>query len=120
MNQEQFKPFFDRHFVRVYVTVLEQGDKKATENPGGAKLMAALGGERAGLPFTAMLDADGKMIVNSIRPGEKGGNIGHPMEPEEIAHFMLMVRKAAPKADKADLDKLETFLKAQKGGGGGT
>ncbi|MCO5297408.1 MAG: hypothetical protein M9921_11170 [Fimbriimonadaceae bacterium] len=101
----------------MYVTVLESGDKKATENPGGAKLMADLGGDKAGLPFTAMLDADGKMILNSIRPGEKGGNIGHPMEPEEIAHFMEMVRKGAPRATKAELDKLEAFLKAQKRGG---
>lgn len=117
MDNEQLKPFFDRNYVKVHVTVLEQPAKKALENPGGAKLMADLGGDKAGLPFTAMLDANGKMIVNSIRPGEKGGNIGHPMAPEEVAHFMTMVRKSAPKATAAELEKLETFLKAQKSGG---
>lgn len=96
------------------------GDKKALENPGGATLMAELKGEKAGLPFFAMLGEDGKMTINSIRPAlkeDKGGNTGHPVEPAEVAHFMAMIKKTALHATKAELDKLEAFLMAQKKGG---
>lgn len=120
MNHADFKKFFENNYAIVHVTVMESGDKKALENPGGAALMAELKGEKAGLPFFAMVGEDGKMVVNSIRPAsdeDKGGNIGHPMEPFEIAHFMAMVKKTARHATKAEIDKLEAFLLAQKRGG---
>ncbi len=117
MNHDDFKKFFATHYAIVRVDTMENGDKKALENPGGPALMAELKGAKAGLPFFAMLDEKGKMVVNSIREGEKAGNIGHPMTPEEVAHFMGMIKKTAPRATKAELDKLETFLLAQKRGG---
>lgn len=120
MNHNDFKKFFEAHYAIVRVDVMENGDKKVLENPGGSALMAELKGEKAGLPFFAMLDDGGKMVINSIRPAngaDKGGNTGHPMTPEEVAHFMTMIKKTAPRATKAELDKLEAFLLAQKRGG---
>lgn len=114
MNHDDFKAFFKEHYSIVHLDVMEQGDKRALENPGGDKVLAELKGDKAGLPFFAMLDADGKMVINSIRPGEKGGNIGHPMEPDEVAHFMEMVKKTALRAKPADLDRLREFLLKQK------
>ena len=38
------------------------------------------------------------------------------MEPTEVAHFMTMIKKTAHHATKAELDKLEAFLMAQKKG----
>ena len=114
MNHDDFKAFFKQHYAIVRLDVKESGEKKALENPGGAKVMVDLKGEKAGLPFFAMLDANGKMVVNSIRPGEKGGNIGHPMQPEEVAHFMEMLKMTAPRAKAADLEKLREFLMKQK------
>ena len=99
------------------MTVLESEDKKATENPGGDQLMADLNGEGQGLPFFAFVDAKGKMVVNSRRPTDTdkvGSNIGHPAKPEEIAWFMEMLKRAAPKMTNNERATLEKWLKAQK------
>lgn len=57
----------------------------------GKKVMERLKGERqGGLPWMVVLDADGKELITSN--DEKGGNIGAPAQPEEIAHFMTMLR----------------------------
>ncbi|HXH62014.1 MAG TPA: hypothetical protein VNI20_11730 [Fimbriimonadaceae bacterium] len=92
-------------------------DKKDLENPGGGDLRKSLNGEGTGLPFYAFVDPSGKMIENSLlkkNPGDKGSNIGHPMQPNEIAWFMKSVRAAAPKMTDAEAKTLEDWLKAQK------
>ena len=45
-----------------------------------------------------------------------GGNIGYPVAPNEIAWFMAMLKKAAPKITEAELNALETKLKSYKRG----
>lgn len=103
----------------VHVTVSESPDNKALENAGGDKLMNDLKGEKAGLPFFAFVRADGKMIENSKRKAkadDPGQNVGHPVAPEEIAWFMEMLTKGAPKMTKEERASLETWLKAQKVG----
>lgn len=117
MKSPEFKPVFDAALVIVRITVLESPDKKALENPGGEKFMEDLGGKGAGLPYHAILDAKGKLIVNSKRVTKEkpeGSNIGHPFAPEEVDHFMAMLKKGAPKMKPEDSKKLETFLRNQK------
>ncbi|HYW44724.1 MAG TPA: hypothetical protein VE959_17815 [Bryobacteraceae bacterium] len=94
----------------------ETSEKKALNTPGGDQLMARLGGP-SGLPFFAFLDAQGTLIVNSIRPGEggkPGGNIGHPVEPFEIDWFLTMLGKAVPRMTPEETATLEKWLRAQK------
>jgi hypothetical protein len=96
---------------------MESAEKKALENPGGAKLLTDLKGEGAGLPFFAFVDANGKLIENSKRktkPDDPGSNVGHPVAPEEIAWFMEMLKKAAPSMTTQERNTLETWLKSQK------
>ncbi|MFY9234728.1 MAG: hypothetical protein WAO58_09745 [Fimbriimonadaceae bacterium] len=117
MKSPEFKPVFDAALVIVRVVVLESPDKKNLENPGGDKFMEALGGKDAGLPFHAILDAKGKLIMNSKRKTPEkpeGSNIGHPFAPEEVDHFMAMLKKGAPKIKPEDSKKLELFLRNQK------
>lgn len=99
------------NFVIQHLDVLENGDKKALENEGGLTYMETFGGKDAGLPFTAITDANGKMLVNSSRTGKPTGNIGYPAAPEEIAHFMVMLRKSAPRLKAGELQKIENWLK---------
>ena len=95
----------------VPVTVQETAEKKALENPGGAKLMADLGGARSGLPFYAFLDATGKKLADAnAMPG--GKNIGYPAAPEEIAAFEGLLRKTAPRMKEPDRAKFIDYLKA--------
>jgi hypothetical protein len=89
---------------------MENGEKKETvENPGGQKLMADLGGEKSGLPFFAILDANGKKLADSnVAPG--GKNIGYPATAAEIAAFMKVLKSTAPRITSADLELIEKDL----------
>jgi hypothetical protein len=102
--------------VVTHVTVQEHDDKKSLNSSGGGELMKRLGGSEA-LPYFAFLDSKGELIVNSNAPpkdGKKGGNIGHPYEPDEVDWFMAMVAKAAPRITADESAALEKYLRAQK------
>jgi len=116
LDSKELKPVFDKHFVFVMVDTGESADKKNLENPGGQKLMADLGGDKAGFPFYAILDASGKKLVDSRLPaeGKEPSNIGHPAKPEEIAWFMAMLQKSAPRMTEAEQKTIKSYLEAQK------
>jgi thioredoxin-related protein len=116
MAMPEFKPLFDKSFVIVRVDVLESPDKKNLENPGGDEILKALGGDNQGIPYFAVVDANGKALVDSRRIDPKtkeGHNIGHPAAPEEVEHFMNMLKKTT-KLSATELGSIETFLKKQK------
>lgn len=109
LNTPEIKPMIDKSLVVTWLTVQESPEHKADENDGGDAFMASLGGSKAGLPFFAILDPKGKLLINSLAP--KTGNTGYPASPEEIAHFMNMLVKGAPKLSDADRMKIEAWLK---------
>jgi thioredoxin-related protein len=98
----------------VHVTIMENKEHKADENAGGIELATKLGGEKAGLPFMAILDAKtGNMIVNSLqKPGDQTSNTGYPGSKEEIGHFMKMLESGAKKIKATDRAKIQTWLTA--------
>jgi thiol:disulfide interchange protein len=103
-------PIVAANFVVVNLTVKEDEGKKALENPGGEQLMTTWGGAKAGLPFYVFLDAKGQKIADSnAMPG--GKNIGFPAVPEEIAAFMTVIDKTAPRLSPAERGVLEASLK---------
>jgi thioredoxin-related protein len=63
-----------------------------------------------GIPWFVFLDSRGKAIVTSDGPR---GNIGYPAAPEEIEHFVGMLKKAARKLGPAQIDEIEAALKAE-------
>jgi thiol-disulfide isomerase/thioredoxin len=113
LERPDIRPVFDKYFIPVKLVVQENDKNKALENPGSDAVLKKLGGP-AGLPYSAFLDRDGKLIVNSNRNGEKGQNIGYPSQPGEIDWFVVMMKKAAPKMADADLKVIETALRTQK------
>jgi len=99
------------------IDVQERGDKASQNTPGGEALEVQLGSKSNGLPFFAFLDEHGELIANSNRPvpGKPDGeNIGHPMAPEEVDHFMWMLRKTVPALSPADAQVIENYLRNQK------
>lgn len=96
---------FDAAFISVKVDV--------DRFKGGKQLNAKYGGGRAGLPFFVILDADGKKIGDSI--ASPGGNVGFPVKPEEIGHFIDLIRKAAPNLKDEQIETLENGLKKKTG-----
>lgn len=115
LGTEEIKPIFDKHFVVVWLTTMESGDKKALENPGADKVLADLGGAQEGIPYTVFMDADGKVLADSRVDGKAGANIGHPVKPEEVDWFMAMLKKGAPKMTPTEAETIKKALLAQKG-----
>lgn len=99
----------------VHITVMENDPKqKVNENDGGLAYLTELGGEKAGLPFMAIIDAKtGKPIINSLqKQGAQGSNTGYPAKPEEVKHFMKMLETGAKKIKKPNLAKISAWLTA--------
>jgi hypothetical protein len=68
-----------------------------------------------GLPWFAFIDGDGKAIVTSTGPK---GNVGHPYQPDEVAHFKTMLQAVKRHLTDADIELLVTSLvTANKSGG---
>lgn len=64
--------------------------------------------EGGGIPWFAILDSSGKTINTSTGPD---GNVGFPVQPAEIAHFMKMLHSASEKLAPEDLRVIEDSLK---------
>jgi len=110
LKRDDIKPVFEKYFVPVKLVVQERAQNKALENRGADAVLKRLGGP-SGLPYSAFLDAQGVLIVNSKRNGE---NIGYPVQPEEIGWFVQMMKKAAPNMSADDVKTIEKALRSFK------
>lgn len=111
LESAEFKKTFESNYVITHVDVMESDTKKALENPGGMDLMTRYGGEKAGLPFFVILSPNDEKIGDSFLPNKQ--NMGYPGEPQEIAAFMTLMKKTAPRMTESQRSTLEAFLKAQ-------
>lgn len=105
LNSQQFQPAFASSYVIVHVTVEENPAHKADENPGGEALLDSLGGKNGGIPFYAIFNPKGAKLGDSLAPT----NIGYPSEPNEVAHFMDLM-KATSHMSTAQQEALQAFL----------
>ena len=115
LEAPETKPVLEKFFVPVELVVMENPQNKKLENPDADALMKQLGGANSGLPFFAFLDADGKRIVNSILPVASkpaGTTIGYPVQPEEIAWFTSMLKKALPTITADEIKTIVDWLKS--------
>lgn len=69
--------------------------------PGGAD----------GIPWMVILDSTGKTVATSIGPE---GNIGYPYQPQEIAHFLTMLKSTRKRLTDADLEAIAADLTAYR------
>ncbi|MFB6458052.1 thioredoxin family protein [Chitinophaga sp. Hz27] len=108
MNDAACKNAFEKNYVIRHITVKEYGDKKSTENPGGMELLTKYHGEKEGIPFWLVFQPDGKLLADSRMKGADGllHNIGCPAQPEEIAHF-LEILKASSHMSATELTAVE-------------
>ena len=112
----EIQPILAKHFVIARLNVYEElGRSPQLNNPKSEQLVREFGNaDVGGLPFIVFLAPDGKLIVNSNRPGkgkDKGGNIGYPVEPKEIDWFMVMIKRAAPALTATDAATVDTWLR---------
>ncbi|MBI1850280.1 MAG: thioredoxin family protein [Planctomycetes bacterium] len=75
---------------------------------GGAEMLKSYRrSDQGGIPWFLTLDAAGATFATSDGPK---GNIGFPSQPEEIDHFISMMKKSAKNLGDADIDKLRASL----------
>jgi thiol-disulfide isomerase/thioredoxin len=117
LAEPEIKAIWERHFVSTWLVVLEAPEKKALENEGATEFLKANGGEKSGIPYFYFTDAKGKTIVTSNRPAsgaDKGGNVGCPYEAAEVAWFMTMLDKSAPKMSAEEKGKIKSAFESLK------
>ncbi|MGB9031824.1 MAG: thioredoxin family protein [Acidobacteriaceae bacterium] len=113
----QMHALLSRAFVFASMDTGERpSDRKHANTPGGVAYEASIGGGDAGFPFLVILDAEGKPVVDSLRPDPKaqGGksNTGYPDAPEEIDWFVEMLRRGAPSLSQQERASVHDWLTA--------
>lgn len=109
MNLPETKPVFNKELITAYVDVLETGDKKKLENPGGEELMNKYKGKDAGLPFWLILNPKGEVLADSFN--DKKENLGCPSTAEEVEVFAAKLKKSSGMSDKELQVVKEAFMK---------
>jgi thiol-disulfide isomerase/thioredoxin len=64
-----------------------------------------------GIPWHAILDAGGKVLITSDGPK---GNIGFPLRPAEIAHFIRMIKETSRNITSGQISAIEKTLSQQQ------
>jgi uncharacterized protein YyaL (SSP411 family) len=103
LAREDMAPIIGRDFVDVKLDL--------TRMTGADEILKKYKPDQSGgIPWFAFLDARGNAIATSDGPK---GNIGYPALPEEIEHFIAMLRKAARKIGPAQIEAIEAALTAE-------
>ena len=78
--------------------------------PGAVALRERLSsGHGGGVPWYAVLDAEGQVLATSNKDEE---NTGYPVDPHEIAHFMNVI-DTTTELDDATVTSIKKALKAR-------
>lgn len=74
----------------------------------GAEVSSRFRTSETGIPWFVILDEQGDPIVDCEGPQ---GNIGYPVAPHEIAHFLEMIKTSAPDIAPEKLTQIEASLR---------
>jgi hypothetical protein len=101
MASTDVAPLLAKEFVSVKIDL--------DRAPGAGDLAKRYQTKVEGLPWIAIVDADGKAIANATGPE---GNIGFPAKASEYAHFKSMLDKAKRHLTDGDIAVLIASLEA--------
>ena len=117
MNEPNLKKFFDDNYVVAELVVKESKGKEHLENAGSLELMNKYKGERAGLPYWFVTDANGKELADSqARPQGAGldtfgDNVGCPASEKEVIYFAKVLKATSKLKDNEIALISERFAK---------
>jgi len=100
MLRDEIASIMGKYFVDVKIDV--------DRTVGGKEVMDGYNGGYGGVPWLAMLEPDGTVIIDSVAPN--GRNIGSPQAMWEIGHFRTMLATAAPEMTGAEIEILTVSL----------
>lgn len=102
LNDPKVKQFLQDNYVFRHLVVNEYQEKKKLENPGASEMMEQFGSsEREGIPYWAVLDAEGKLLADSRIDGQAGKNSGCPAKEEKVDYFIKVLQKTSRLDDGA-------------------
>ena len=101
---DEHRPIFDANYVVVEI------DRSRCDH-GEAVMKRYRPGKDGGIPWCAILDADGRLLANWDGPD---GNIGCPNTDPEIEVFMGILKKVCSTLKDDDLATLKKSLVAQR------
>jgi thioredoxin-related protein len=101
MKADGTKHFFDTNYVIVPVVVKESKGKEHLENSGSTELLKKYKGDKAGLPFWVILDADLNVITDAYNA--KGENLGGPASKDEVDVLIEKLKQSAKKVTENDI-----------------
>lgn len=111
MEDPLVKEYFDKNYIKAFVTVEEHGEKAKLNTPGGDALVEKLGGKNQGLPFWVILDEKGNVLKDSKLNGE---NVGGPSSEKEV-EFLISTLEPTSKNQKIEIEKIkEVFVLKKK------
>jgi thiol-disulfide isomerase/thioredoxin len=113
LESREVGKLFDDNYVITHLTIQESPDKVALENPGAKELAEAAGAKGQGIPIYIFFDSAGTKLATSMAM-PNGGNIGHPVTPEEIVAFDGLLQKTAPRMTAAQRKQISDYLTKQK------
>ncbi len=113
LESPQLSGIFHDNYVIAHLTIMESADKKALENPGAQELVDRAVGKVMSVPFYMFFDGDGHRLATSLVMPD-GGNIGHPVSPQEIEAFVGLLEKTAPRMTAAQRNEVAAYLSKQK------
>ena len=99
--QREVAELLARDFVDLKIDV-----DRMTKGPDVAKRFRPA--QKGGIPWFAVLDAQGKVLATSDGPH---GNIGFPSEPEDITFFSGMLKNNGKRLSPAQLGQIEESLR---------
>ncbi len=109
LDKPDVRSVMNTYYVIVRLDVLERGEKKVLENPGGGDYLKELSGEKSGLPFYVFLDAKGKKLADSnVMPEQQ--NIGYPGTKEEVAAFANLLKTTAQRMSEEELNSVIKYF----------
>ena len=105
MVKPEVKDFFDDNYVIVHMVVKEAKKLKHLENPGAEEFLASFNGDKSGIPFWVILDRKGRLLADSymrdegVGMDEPGKNVGSPANPDEVDHFIKVLKETSKMTD---------------------
>lgn len=101
---EEFLDKAHQHFDADYVTVKIdiQNMENGKEVAGRIRTMT-----EGGIPWMVILKSNGDELITSDGPN---GNIGYPFQPEEIGHFMAMLKATSKRTTAEQMAAIDAAL----------
>ena len=91
------KKLFEKYFLLVRIDTMEMPDGEALQGEVGP----------LGAPAWAILDTEGKVLVDS---NDGAGNVGYPSSPRGKAQFVKALKMAVPRLSEAEINTLTLRL----------